>query len=142
MIHGQPNVKFRKTSMRLSKEMFCLPLHLLIKFNTNLPAETILARWMILRAPVRLHSKLSVPQLLTAPVFPHWHRPESQMTHLNTKPLDILWSSRDGSISIEFMLQAQWRNKTLRSLEGFFPPTKFIPDIGFLQWPAFHYCRD
>jgi hypothetical protein len=40
---------------------------------------------------------------------------------LNTKPLDILWSTRDGSISIEFMLQAKWRNKTFRSLERFSP---------------------
>jgi hypothetical protein len=44
---------------------------------------------------------------------------ESQMAHVKTEPLDILWSSRDGPVSIELMLQAQWRWNEVRLQERF-----------------------
>ena len=114
----------REGSMQLSQQIFFLLLRLLTQSNANLSQMPFwhAGGYCVLHWDFK--SKLSVPQLLT-------DISESQIEYVNTEPLDILWSSRDGSVSIEFMIQAE-----LLCKEVGFPERFYFYRIDPWHWPS------
>jgi hypothetical protein len=105
--------------MQLSQQIFSLLLPLVAQSNANLSQMPF---WLAV-GYCMLHwdFKLSCQyRSCWQRIQCHTVMSESQMAHVNTEPLDILWSSRDGSVSIEFMLQAELRCKEVRFPERFF----------------------
>lgn len=126
--------------MLLWQQIFSLLLRLLTQSNANLSQMPFwpAVGYCMLHWDFKLSCQYRIClQLIQC----HTDMSESQMAQVNTEPLDISWSSRDGSVSIEFMLQAELRCKEVRFPERFFFGTESIPDIGLHQWRALHYCR-